>query len=103
MCDECLLDVINRLKLEEIELLSYLSKNNSVNVHMSLDTNRIIYEIPEMTEFKFKACINRLEVLGLVGRVFKTKPNKFFIDKDGKRLLLIYKNLIKNQLGGKKE
>jgi len=93
MCDECLMELLDRLKTEEILILNVLYKHKTFNKLAAIDNIKIMADV-KITPFIFNACAGRLEIAGLLNRNRDKRQNKFYITKDGRRFLDLYKESI---------
>lgn len=97
LCDECLNVIIDNLTRQEIQVLDFLNKSKCVNSHCSLDKTKIMPSL-NLTEFKFQNSMSRLELPNLICRVTNGRLHSYYITTNGKRLLALYKELLKEQL-----
>lgn len=98
LCDECLGIIKDNLSIEQILILKYLKKENTMSLNLSKDKTAIIPNVKGMTEFKFNSCMNALELVGFVGRNSNKRPNRFYITEDGRKALKLYEEQLKKNL-----
>jgi hypothetical protein len=98
LCDECISAIAENLSMDQILILKYLQKENTINMNLSKDKTAIIPEIKGMTDFKFQFSMTGLELCNFVKRNSTKRPNRFFITKDGRKALEIYQNNVKEAL-----
>jgi len=103
LCDECIDIISENLSTDQILILQYLKKENTINMNLSKDKTSIMPNVKGMTEFKFQSAISGLELCNFVKRNANKRPNKFFITKDGIKALEIYQNNIREELSGGNE
>lgn len=95
LCDECLSQLMYGLSQDEIMILNTLKSNKTKNPHASINENKIIPTVKNMTKYKFQVSIKVLESMSLIGRNSSVRPHSFWITEDGRRLLLLYAKSIK--------
>jgi len=98
LCDDCIEIIAENLTTDQILLLEYLKKENTINMNLSKDKISIIPNVKGMTEFKFQSSVSALELCNFVKRNSTKRPNRFFITPDGRKALECYKNNLKEQL-----
>lgn len=87
--DESLEVILERLKQDEVKLLSAMRDKNCINSQLSLDESGLINLVKGLTPYKIKFIIERLKVTGLINTV-KQGITKYYITIDGLRILQIF-------------
>lgn len=98
LCDECISAISENLSMDQVLILKYLKKENTINPNLSKDKLSIIPNVKGLTDFKFQFSISGLELCYLVGRNSTKRPNRFYITADGRKALAMYEESIKEEL-----
>lgn len=98
LCDDCIAAISENLSMEQVLILKYLKKENTINANLSKDKTSIIPNIKGMTDFKFQFSISSLEMCYFVKRNSTKRPNRFYITKDGRKALSLYEQSVKEGL-----
>lgn len=78
--------IVDRLTLDEIELMNYLSKGES-NSRLSAKMKRDVFEESKLSEAKFRKIINRLEAMNFIEIVVGSKDHFIFVNEYGQNAI----------------
>lgn len=98
LCDGCISAISENLSMEQVLILKYLKKENTINMNLSKDKLSIIPNIKGMSDFKFQFNISALELCNFVRRNSTKRPNRFFITEDGRKALKFYEQSVRESL-----
>lgn len=105
LCENCLVVILGNLKKEDIMLLNVLVKNNLISPLLSMNREKIIENSgmgEKLNKRVFNSCLDRLLLTELVG-VSKRGRRKYYITRNGVKVLQIYISQTKNSKKIKEE
>lgn len=84
--DNYFLSVVEKLELNELELLNTLTRSESTN-RFSAVTKKCLFEKMNQTEAKFRKVLYRLEAMNLIEVVAGNKEHSIFVTEYGQNAI----------------
>lgn len=84
--DRYFLSIVQRLTLEELEMLNYLTKNE-INNRFSAIKKKELQNITNFTEAIFRKIFTRLEALNLIEVVTGSKDHLVYVNEYGENAI----------------